>query len=357
MRFKKFIPALCLACTIGVLVAYRLTSPRNDVKRDHGEAYKVSFLVFNTQADVTVYGADKTAAAEACQDLIGKLTELHLAINAYDKSSELSKLNDTAADQPFICSPLLWDILLKSEEAWKLSNGLFDVTVGPLLALWGFHAKKDLLPTQADIDAVMKRVGFGKLELDRETHSVSFTHKGMRLDFGGIAKGYALQLAIDVMRRHQMKSYLINLGGNIFRTDTPKGVVMGITHPSDTSRLLGTVVLHGQCIATSGNYERFRVIQGKRIAHIMDPRTGWPVTIDTNVRSVTAVTRDPTFSDVFSTTAFVGGIETAQRLVKSHPGTAFVFADTKGTSADTPAGKKLSILIVGDCGFKENTFP
>ena len=340
MSFKRFIPALILAIAIAALVVYRFAASRDEVP-----PYKTTFLVFNTEATVTVFDDDRENAAESCRDLIGKLTELHLAINAYDESSELSRLNATAAEQPFHCSPLLWDIILKSEDAWKLSDGLFDVTVGPLLALWGFHAKQDKLPTQQDVDTVLQLVGFGKLILDKDAHTLQFPRKGMRLDFGGIAKGYALQLSMDVLNSHDLHSYLIDLGGNIFRTDTPDGDIIGITNPSDKTTLLGTVKLHGQCIATSGNYERFRTIQGKRIAHIMDPRTGWPVTLDETPRSVTAITRDPTFSDVFSTTAFVGGEDTARKLVQSYPGTTFIFA--KSDSAG-----HLATSIVGDCDFK-----
>jgi len=357
MNFKRFIPALILACAAAALIVHRVSTSRSN-----DSPFRTSFLVFNTQATVTIFDDEHEKAAEACRDLIGKLTELHLTINAFDEASELSRLNATAAEQPFRCSPLLWDIILKSEEAWKLSNGLFDVTVGPLLALWGFHAKQDRLPTQQDIDAVLKLIGFDKLILDKNAHTLQFPCNGMRLDFGGIAKGYALQLAMDVLNAHNRQSYLIDLGGNIYRTDTPEGDIIGITNPIDKTKLLGTVKLHGQCIATSGNYERFRIIQCKRIAHIMDPRTGWPVTLDDDARSVTAITRDPTFSDVFSTTAFVGGEDTARKLTRQFSGTAFVFATpaktTAAESAKTPAAESanLTISIVGECDFQPESF-
>ncbi|MBP5640362.1 MAG: FAD:protein FMN transferase [Victivallales bacterium] len=339
MKFKRLVPVIIVICAVAALVFYRMSTPR-----DTPTPFKTSFLVFNTQASITVFDDNREHAAKACRDVIGKLTELHLAINAYDETSELSRLNTTATDRPFICSPLLWDILLKSEQAWKLSDGLFDVTVGPLLALWGFHVKQDKLPTQQDIDAVIEHVGFGKLELDREAHSVRFTHNRMRLDFGGIAKGYALQLAMDTLQSHGMKSFLIDLGGNIFRTDTSEGDLIGIRSPIDTKKLIGGVRLHGQCIATSGNYERFRIIQGKRIAHIMNPKNGLPVTMDEFGASVTAITKDPTFSDVFSTTVFVGGEKTARELVALFPGTAFVLAKSD-------ANGKLNVSTVGPCDF------
>ena len=325
---------LCLLCAL----AFRLF---HTVPAEAVPPFSVSFMVFNTQCDITVFDADRQAAAIACNDIIGRLTELHHAINAYDEASELSHLNRTAFSEPFACSPALWDIILKSEEAWTLSEGLFDVTVGPLLHLWGFHAKRDELPSEDSISSALRQVGFQHVRLDREAHTVRFLVPGMRMDFGGIAKGYALGLARTMAREHGLSAVLINLGGNLSRTDdAPAGRIVGIRNPRHPEDLAAAVRLHGQCIATSGNYERYRIIGGKRIGHIMDPRTGRPAVAGGRYESVTAVTTDPTFSDIFSTTAFVGGHDTAARLVKTCPGTAFIFISFKedGSPSLTPIG-------------------
>lgn len=291
---------------------------------------RVSFLVFNTQATLTFFDPASPELDAAARDIVDRLSLLHATINAFDPHSELARLNDSAAQQPFACSPLLWDIILRAQDAWNLSDHLFDATVGPLLKLWGFHAKQDTLPSDEQIHDALNRVGFDKIILDNNQHTVRFTRPGMRLDFGGIAKGYALKLAIDIAAQHHLRDYLIDLGGNIYcsentrNPDTPFRTV-GIRNPRQTDTIVDTVRLRGQCIATSGNYERYRVIQGRRIGHIMDPRTGRPIDPPEHYEGVTAITADPTFSDIASTTAFVGGPETARRLVAATPGTAFAF--------------------------------
>ena len=151
----------------------------------------------------------------------------------------------------------------------------------------------------------------------------------MSLDFGGIAKGYALHLAIDIARQHGLQAFLIDLGGNIFCSETHlpplDAYMVGVRNPRDHDRTVATVTLAGQCVATSGNYERFRIIQGQRIGHIMDPRTGRPAAPPQHYEGVTAVTTDPTLSDVCSTTAFVGGPDVAAKLAERLPGSSFIF--------------------------------
>ena len=283
------------------------------------------------------------------RELDTEMRALHNTLNAYDPESELSKLNIRAADEAVKCSDILWEILLAARDGWRDSDGLFDVTVGPLLGLWGFHAKRSTWPTDEEIAAAKAKVGFNKLILDEAEHTVRFGVSGMKIDFGGIAKGFALSKAIAVVKRHGLKSYLIDLGGNIYCSEkAPKWrhtYTIGVRNPRAGGENVGVVYMSDCCIATSGDYERFRVIAGKKVGHLMDPRTGLPCGGAEGIGGVTVVVRDPTLSDVYSTTAFVGGETVAERLAETspaHPAFIFVYCDEKSVK---------KVETVGDVSF------
>jgi len=313
------------------------------------ETYVRDFEVFNTQCRLTLHECSATEGDAVFRELDTEMRALHNTLNAYDPESELSKLNSRAADEPVKCSDLLWEILLAARDGWRDSDGLFDVTVGPLLGLWGFHAKRSTWPTDDEIAEAKAKVGFGKLTLDEAEHTVRFGVSGMKIDFGGIAKGFALSKAIAVVKRHGLKSYLIDLGGNIYCSEkAPKWrhtYTIGVRNPRAGGENVGVVYMSDCCIATSGDYERFRVIAGKKVGHLMDPRTGLPCGGAEGIGGVTVVVQNPTLSDVYSTTAFVGGETVAKRLAETspaHPAFIFVYCDEKDVK---------KVETVGDVSF------
>ena len=330
----------------GMACFFRGTPRLNGVA---SEPYVRDFEVFNTQCRLTLH---ECAAAEGdiiFRELTTEMRKLHDTLNAYDPESELSKLNSRAADEPVKCSDVLWEILLAARDGWRDSDGLFDVTVGPLLGLWGFHAKRSTWPTDDEIAAAKAKVGFEKLTLDETVHTVRFGVNGMRLDFGGIAKGFALSKAIAVVKRHELRSYLIDLGGNIYCSEkAPKRrntYTIGVRNPRAGGDNVGVVYMSDCCIATSGDYERYRVIAGKKVGHLMDPRTGQPCGGAEGLGGVTVVVRNPTLSVVYSTTAFVGGEAVAKRLAETsvaRPAFIFVYCDEKSVN---------KVETVGDVAF------
>ena len=313
------------------------------------ETYVRNFEVFNTQCRLTLHECSATEGDAVFRELDTEMRALHNTLNAYDPESELSKLNSRAADEPVKCSDLLWEILLAARDGWRDSDGLFDVTVGPLLGLWGFHAKRSTWPTDDEIGVAKAKVGFDKLTLNEAEHTVRFGVSGMRLDFGGIAKGFALSKAIAVVKRHGLKCYLIDLGGNIYCSEKPPrkrdAYAIGIRNPRSEGENVGVVSMADCCIATSGDYERYRVIAGKKVGHLMDPRTGQPCGGAEGIGGVTVVVQNPTLSDVYSTTAFVGGETVAKRLAETspaHPAFIFVYCDERGVK---------KVETVGDVSF------
>ena len=300
----------------------------------------VTFMVFNTVCKVTVYGDVKTD--KAYQELIQKMGILHNLIYAYAPESELSCLNSTAFQEEFHCSDELWKILCAARQAYAETEGAFDPTVGPLMKLWGFHGKRNTIPTEAEILEALAKVGLDKVVFDDEKHMVRFSRDGLSLDFGGIAKGYACDIVAEILLAHGIQTYMIDLGGNIQLSELPpkgqKLFKVGIRDPNNKEQVLEVLELKGCSIATSGNYERSRVIDGKRFGHIMDPKTGRPGEFHA---SVTAITPRGVDSDVFSTAVFVRGEPLARKLADRHPGTSFLIVDE-----ETPAKQPLKTTRV-----------
>lgn len=263
--------------------------------------------------------------------------------NIYNPESEISKLNATAYNKPFKCSDLLWNVLMKSKKFYELSDGAFDISAGPLMKLWGFHRKRKSLPSQREIDKAKKLVGLNKVIFNEKDQSVKFTVDGIKFDLGGIAKGYAVDLAVEAAEKSGIKSGLINLAGNAYCFPEPppgkKVYVIGVRHPKNKTALCGAVDLLDQSVATSGDYERYVVINGQKYAHIMNPATGKPVQ---KMLSVTVVTPSATDSDALSTSIFIKGAKLAEKVRKEIPGTSVLIIKTDET------GAKTEVIKIGD---------
>lgn len=290
---------------------------------DSSKPYQRQESLLGTFVSVTFYG-DRDVSEKASNEIFELIQELHNCVNIYDEKSELSKLNALAYEKPVVCSELLWDILQDARFGYEVSDGYFDVTSGPLMKLWGFHRKRSTWPTESEVVGALKKVGLSKVVFDDSNRSVFFKEKGMVLDFGGIAKGYALDKCKLIAEKYGISTGLIDLGGNVYCFPTaPEGrefYNVGIRHPRKNG-LHDALQLKDSFVATSGDYERFVEIDGKRVTHIVNPKTGYPVE---KVASVSVVTEKGVCSDIFSTAIFVGGEEISEKLVKRYPSTQYM---------------------------------
>lgn len=293
-----------------------------------------SFPMMGTVGRITIYSGRADLPEQALNQSQKTIAEIEKTCNIFDPESELSRLNRTAYEQEFICSPLLWEMLCRADHYYRLSGGAFDVSVQPLMRLWGFRRKRKSLPAPDEIGQVMKTVGWNKLKLNPEKRSVRFTVKGMEIDFGGIAKGFALEKVLNGFRQLGVSRAVLDLGGNIgcIAAENKDAFRIGIRDPQSPGEVIGTLPLRRHCIATSGGYERFVIIGGKQYAHIMDPRTGMPVS---GMLSVTVVTPNGTDSDALSTAVFVGGEKLAAEICRKIPDTGIMIVRPDG------AGQKI----------------
>ena len=298
--------------------------PKPEPKR-----YTFAFGTMGTRAGCTFYAADEAAAQAGFAAVTRGFDLVTKACNLHDKDSELARLNREAGKDFFVCSDVLWRVLQEARRAHRASSGAFDITVKPLMDLWGFYRKQKRAPSPAEIAKTLKRVGFDKLEWDDARHAVRFKTPGMALDLGGVAKGYALDLAAAAVQKLGLQSGIIDLGGNLYLLpEPPPGkncYRIGIRSPSGEGDSGTVLELKGGCaVSTSGSYERFVVLEGKRYGHVIDPATGAAPYLN---RSATAVAPTGVESDWLSSAAFLRGETLIPQLENFVPGAKIVFTD------------------------------
>jgi len=264
---------------------------------------------------IELYGSDRVrmeAAAEAAFDEVRRLDEL---LSNYRPESEWSQVNRRAAAGPMPISSELFDLFAACLEYSRRSEGAFDISVGPLMKVWGFYKGSGKLPHRAEVQAAMGRVGYRHVHLDRESRTVSFDRPGVELDPGGIGKGYAVDRMVDVLKQNGFRIALVaGSGSSIYGMGAPpsepKGWRIEIKNPWDTRKTAAEVFLKDMSMSTSGSYEKFFKAEGRTYAHIMDPRTGYPAQGSVSVSVVTERTID---SEAWAKPYFVNGRQWAAR--------------------------------------------
>ncbi len=287
----------------------------------------LQWLCMGTAAAVSA-PAGQPARVQRLRETVGAaFAEIERDLSIFLTNSVLNAVNASAGDPaPVPVNTHVAAVLRHALDIAEAGGGAFDPTVGPLMALWGFRGGAVTHPpAAAAIAETRERVGWRHVRLDLSdpaAPTAALALPGMRLDLGGIAKGYAVDLAYDRLRAAGETDFLINLGGNLRAHGVPgagrDGWRIGVRDPFHNDRILGTVVLReGEAAATSGNYERFVVLDGVRYAHIMDPRSGRPVT---GVAGVTVIAPTAVQADALSTTLFVLGPDVGLRLLAACPG-------------------------------------
>jgi thiamine biosynthesis lipoprotein len=228
-----------------------------------------------------LYGPESARLESAMDAAFEEVRRLDRMLSNYRRDSELSEVNRYAAERPVKVTPELFGLLSACLDYSRRSQGAFDISVGPLMKVWGFYRGSGRLPAKAEVARALQLVGYRKILLDPETRTVRFALPGVELDPGGIGKGYAVDRMVAVLKEQGIASALISAGGSsIYGLGAPAGQPQGwevkIRHPKDARKIVAQLYLHNQSLSTSGTYEKFFVAEGKTYSHIMDPRTGFP---------------------------------------------------------------------------------
>jgi thiamine biosynthesis lipoprotein len=283
---------------------------------------------------VAVYGRDRTFLSEVVEEVFDEVDRLDEQMSNYKPQSELSAINRTAASQPVLVEPGLFHLLEISVARSEETDGAFDVTVGPLMKSWGFFRGRGRLPTPAEIKQVLKRVGYQHLKLDAERRTIRFDTEGVEIDLGGIAKGYAVDRAVEILRSNGIASALVSSGmSSIYALGSPPGEhgwKITVRDPYDAHKAGDVFHLQNYSVSISGSYEKFFKIAGKNYCHIMNPHTGWPVS---GILSTAVLAPTATDTDGRSAGFFVMGVERSRKYLAEHPNLAVIFYLPSGAPA------------------------
>lgn len=283
-----------------------------------------SFTSMGTLASVTVAQEYLDRLPRLTDEVHGIFRTIEGLLSNYQADSEISRLARAAGGPPVGVSRETFEVLELSKQFGQLTGGAFDVTVAPLVRLWGFGAPPPINPPEPkQIEDKLKLVDFRRIELSPGTAHLP---AGMSVDLGGIGKGFAVDKAFEAVCRASSIAVMLDLGGNMrVAGQAEAGVnwIIGVRNPFDKEHLVGKIALpSGMAVATSGSYERFVDLGDRRYSHIIDPRTGYPVE---GMAGVTVVSPTATTADALSTGLFVLGIQAGLKVLEEVPGTEVIF--------------------------------
>jgi thiamine biosynthesis lipoprotein len=274
-----------------------------------------------------VYGRNCDECLTAVWEETKRLEEM---LSRFIPGSDISRINKSSGIQCEKVSPDTYEVLSQAVKFSRISQGLFDITLGPLVTIWGRGKEIGRPPEEERINQLLPLVDYHNLILKPEQKTVLLQRAGQTIDLGGIGKGFAGDMLLKIFKRFGITSAFTNIGGNVVTLGTkPEGTPwrIGIRHPRQEGDLIGIVSVENKAVVTSGDYQRyFTDSEGKRYHHILDPSTGYPS--ETGLLSVTVVTENSMTADALSTILFVAGMNKGIDVLKSFPEAEAIFIDT-----------------------------
>lgn len=279
---------------------------------DEDKKASKDIFAMDTYMTVTAYGKN---AENAVDKAVDEINRLETVLSAQKKESDIYKLNQTGSGT---LSEDTKDIVSEALKINKTTNGAFDISIYPLMVKWGFTTQKYNVPSKSEISKLLKNVDSSKVEFDEKSSSIKLG-KNMKIDLGGIAKGYTSSRVMQIFKDCGVTSGLVSLGGNVQALGTKTDGTdwqIAIENPDKSSDYIGVVSVKDKAVITSGGYERYFEKNGKTYHHILDPKTGYPA--ESGLKSVTIVSDNGTLADALSTSLFVMGKEKALDYWREH---------------------------------------
>ena len=288
---------------------------------------KQVFDVMDTDVSLKAFGPQAEKAIDAA---IEEMKRLDLLLSAYHPHSEISLINKRAGDAPVKVSEDTLKVVDRSVYFARLSKGVFDPTILPVMKVWAHAQAKEWAPSQEDVAKALELVDYTHVKIDHDESTVFLSEKGMGLDLGAIAKGYAVDKMAEIFFASKVDSFLINAGGNVYAgRKKPDGTLwkIGITDPRSPEDLLGVMEGEYLSVVSSGDYRRYFEVDGKVYHHIIDPRTGYP---SETSRGTTVFLPSSTDADALSTTLFILGPEAGEGILTQFAELGVIFVDQDG---------------------------
>jgi thiamine biosynthesis lipoprotein len=289
--------------------------------------YKRTDAIMGTRIYVELWDDSETHANESIDAVMAEMHHIDDLMSHYKPDSQLSKINQHAAEAPVQVDPELFDLIKLSTHYSEITDGAFDITYASVGYLYNYP--EHIHPTEEQIKAALPAVNWRNMKFNDADHSVFFEHKGMRIDLGGIGKGYAVDKGIEVLQKRGIGHAVVTAGGDtrIIGDRMGRDWLVAIRHPDDPNKVVTRIPISNAAMSTSGDYERYFDENGVRYHHIIDPHTGHSAS---KVRSATIIGPTATQTDGMSKTAFVLGPEKALEIINRMPEYDAVFVGPDG---------------------------
>jgi thiamine biosynthesis lipoprotein len=286
-------------------------------------------ILMGTLVEISVIGDDEEKAEEAIHDAFDEMKRVETLMSGRIPGNDVSRINESAGLKPAKVSVEVLKVTQRANEISRASRGGFDISIGTLLELWGFEGNGGRLPGEDEVGRALHSVDYRAIHVDETAGTVELKRKGMRIDLGGIAKGYAVDGAFELLTSRGYRNMIVNAGGDM-RVGGKKingPWVIGVQDPRDRSRMLATLDAEDISIATSGDYERYFELGGIRYHHLLNPFTGFPAR---QCRSVTILTKDALSADALATAVFVMGPQDGLRFIEAMEGVEGLIVSADG---------------------------
>jgi len=291
------------------------------------EWFKAERAIMGTAVHVELWHTDKITAKKYIQHVFTEMHRIDSLMSPLKKESELSLVNQQAANKPVKISIELFKLIQQSLDISKLSNGAFDITFASVGRFYDYRKKTK--PTKDELSINLKKINYKNIKLNSKNQTVFFTNKGTKIDLGGIAKGHAVDNAINILQENGIKQAMVSAGGDtrIIGDKGGRPWYVGIRHPRDKQKSAVILPLSQTALSTSGDYERYFIKDNVRHHHIIKPSTGSSAR---ELRSVSILGDESTVIDALSTTVFILGLKKGMKLISSIPNTEAIIIDNNG---------------------------
>lgn len=280
---------------------------------------KRTTMLMGGRFDISIVAKDSLTAENSINEVIAEITRIENLLSDWKPTSQVSEVNKNAGIVPVKVDPEVFELTQRAIQFSKITNGGFDVSFAAMDRIWKFDGSMTAMPTPEAIKASVAKVGYQNIILDSVQSTIFLKLKGMKIGFGALGEGYATNKCRDLMLSKGIKAGIVNASGDMTTWGTqPNGKDwnIGMTNPFDTNKLFAIVPLKNGAVTTSGSYEKFVVLDGKRYSHIINPATGYP---STGLCSVSVFGPNAEMANGFSTSIMVLGKKAGLELINKYP--------------------------------------
>ncbi|MDL5511597.1 FAD:protein FMN transferase [Arenibacter sp. M-2] len=277
--------------------------------------------------DITVVADNEEIGYINIEEAVSEIKRIEKMISSWDEESETSLINKNAGIKPVKVSVELYKLIERANQISEITNGAFDITFAGMDNIWKFDGSMKFKPTKDEIIHSVSKVGYKKIILNEVDHTVFLRLKGMKIGFGGIAKGYAADMAKELLVGKQVRAGVINASGDLTTWGTKatgEKWLIGIANPLSKDKIFSWLPVLESSVATSESYDKYITFDGRKYSHILDPRTGNPIS---GINSVSVFSKTAEFSDALATAIFVLGVDSGMSLINQLKGTEAIIVD------------------------------